>query len=271
MNVQLPARLGRTAVALGAAGLLAVASFGSVDAASPTTVTNSATATASHRFCIPEWAAVVAHPGNVDRLRAAGDCEINRRFVTLDGLTYLVNHSDVLTAEHKTDLLDVNSGNPTSFAAERAGLTTLKGSIDTDTTAAALRADIAKIAPDFWVYLVAVPKTHLVVAADGSAKAAARFGPLGTELQNLINEAKTDGKDVTAAQDALDDMTAKVAQASGLIGPVAGSVLPLSPTDLNNGSAKPVLQAARQTLQQARTLLRDAGRDARKVIAILGS
>src|SRR5450755_1366245 len=157
MNFHLSPRLGRVTLALGAAGLLAIGSLSSVYAADPTTSTNSTTAAGTHHFCIPEWAAVVAHPGNVDILRAAGDCEINRRFVTLDGLTYLVNNSDVLTADHVTDLRDVNSVNPASFAAERTGLVALKSQIDADGTVAALRLDVAKIAPDYRVYLLVVP------------------------------------------------------------------------------------------------------------------
>ncbi|HLY13964.1 MAG TPA: hypothetical protein VKR24_06405 [Candidatus Limnocylindrales bacterium] len=271
MNFKLSPRLGRVTLALGAAGLLAIGSLGSVYAADPTTSTNSTTAAAVHHFCIPEWAAVVAHPGNVDILRAAGDCEINRRFVTLDGLTYLVNHSDVLTADHKTDLLTGGGVNPASFEWEHAGLTTLKVSIDADTTIATLRTDIAKIAPDYRVYLLVVPKTHIVAAADGAAKVSAKFGPLATELQNLINQAKADGKDVTAAQAKLDDLNAKVGQANGLIAPVAGTVLPLSPADWNSGAAKPVFQAARTSLHQARGLLVDARQDAHQIIVLLGS
>jgi len=271
MNFKLSPRLGRMTLALGAAGLLAVGSFGSVYAADPSTSPNSTTAAAVHHFCIPEWAAVKAHPGNADILRAAGDCEINRRFVTLDGLTYLVNHSDVLTADHKTDLLTGGGVNPASFVWEHSGLATLKASIDADTTIASLRTDIAKIAPDYRVYLLVVPKTHIVAAADGSAKVAAKFGALETELQNLINLAKADGKDVTAAQAKLDDLNAKVGQANGLIAPVAGTVLPLSPADWNSGAAKPVFQAARTSLHQARTLLVDARKDAHQIIVLLGS
>lgn len=274
MKLQLSPRLGRFAVALGAAGLLAAGSFSSVYAADPTATspaTNSTATTAVHRFCIPEWAAVKAHPGSVDVLRAAGDCEINRRFVTLDGLTYLVNHSDVLTAEHKTDLITGNSINPASFVAEKSGLTALKATIDADTTVAALRTNIGKIAPDYRVYLLVVPKTHITAAADGAAKASARFVPLASELQNLINQAKAGGKDVTAAQAALDDLNAKVAQANGLIAPVVGSIMSLSPADWNNGIAGPALKSARVTIHSARALLRDARQDAHKVIVLLGS
>ena len=270
MKLQLPPRLGRAAIAFGAAGLLAVGSFTSVYAADPTTATNSTATTAVHRFCIPEWAAAKAHP-SVDTFRAVGDCEINRRFVTLDGLTYLVNHSDVLTADHKTDLLTGGSVNPASFSAEKSGLAALKATIDSDTTVAALRTDIGKIAPDYRVYLVVVPKTHLVAAVDGTAKASARFVPLASELQNLINQAKAAGKDVTAAQAALDDMNAKVGQANGLIAPVAGSILPLSPADWNNGIAGPAFKSARQAIHSARVLLRDARQDAHHVIVLLGS
>jgi hypothetical protein len=270
MKVHLASRLGRATVALGAGGLLAIGSFSSVYAADPSPTTDSTAATAVHRFCIPEWAAVAAHP-SVDTLRAAGDCEINRRFVTLDGLTYLVNHSDVLTAEHMTDLRDVNSVNPASFAAEQTGLASLKGQIDSDTTLATLRLDVAKIAPDYRVYLLVDPKTHLVSAADATEKTSAKFGPLATELQNLINQAATDGKDVSAAQAKLDDMNAKVTQANGLIAPVAGLILPLSPADWNNGTAGPMLKSARQTIQQTRTLLVGARQDAHQVIVLLGS
>jgi len=264
--------LGRSAVArsvlaFGAAGLLAVGSFSSVYAASPSTA---ATAAGGHRFCIPEWTAAIATPG-IDKLRAAGDCEINRRFVTLDTLTRLVNTSDVLTADHKVDLRDMNTVNPANYAAERAGLTALKASIDGDTTLAALRTDVGKIAPDYRVYLLVVPKTHLVAASDATAKAIARFGPLSSELQTLINQAKADGKDVAAAQAALDDLNAKVAQAGGLNGPVAGSILPLSPSDWNNGTAGPALTAARSSIHQARGLLLDARKDAHRVIVLLGS
>jgi hypothetical protein len=271
LNLHLSSGLARSAavrsiVAVGAAGLLAVGSFSSVYAAGPST----AAAAAGHRFCIPEWTAAVATPG-IDKLRAAGDCEINRRFVTLDALTRLVNGSDVLTADHKIDLRDVNAINPASYAAERAGLTTLKASIDSDTTLAALRADVGKIAPDYRVYLLVVPKTHLVAASDATAKAIARFGPLSSELQNLINLAKAAGKDVTAAQAALDDLKAKVAQAGTVNESVAASILPLSPSDWNNGTAKPLLTAARSSIHQARGLLVDARQDAHKVIVLLGS
>ncbi|MGH2465896.1 MAG: hypothetical protein ACRDGI_10585 [Candidatus Limnocylindrales bacterium] len=271
MRLQLTSRLGRAAVALGAAGLLAIGSFSSVYAADPTAATNSTATTAVHHFCLPEWAAVKAHPGNVDVLRAVGDCEINRRFVTLDGLTSLVNRSTVLTADHKTDLISGGGINPASFVSEHAGLTTLKATIDADTTIASLRAHIAKIAPDYRVYLLVVPKTHIVAAADGAAKTSARFVPLASELQNLINQAKADGKDVTAAQAKLDDLNAKVSQANGLISPVAGSVLPLSPANWNSAAAKPIMQAARQSLHRARNLLVDARQDAHRIIVLLGS
>jgi hypothetical protein len=270
MKLHLSPRLGRATFALGAAGLLAIGSFSSVLAAEPSPITNSTAAPAVHHFCIPEWAAVTASP-SVDTLRAAGDCEINRRFVTLDGLTYLVNNSDVLTADHMTDLRDMNSVNPASFAAERTGLVALKREIDSDGTVAALRLDVGKIAPDYRVYLLAVPKTHLVSAADATGKASAKFGPLAAELQNLINQAQADGIDVTAAQAKLADLNAKVAQANGLIAPVADSILPLSPTDWNNGTAGPILKSAGETIQQARTLLVGARQDAHQMIVLLGS
>src|ERR1035437_5759619 len=73
---------------------------------------------------------------SIDTLRAFGDCEIQRRFTTLDALTARVSGSKVLTSSDAAAL----SG---EIGATRTGLTTLKATIDAETSIPALKSDVA--------------------------------------------------------------------------------------------------------------------------------
>jgi len=255
-------RTARILVSLAAVALIAVAAVGTSTAA------ESPASGERHRFCADEWLAATANR-TVATLRAVGDCEIARRIVTLDALDARVAGADAFTDLHKDQLRKVNNVNPASYAAEKTGLLALKAKIDGETDLAALRADIARIAEDFRVYVLVVPKTHLVGGSDATDKAIDRLATLATRLQSLIDAAAARGKDVTAAQAALNDMKAKTNQADALVTPVVGTIMPLSPAAWNAGTAGPALGSARTTIQQARELLRTARADARTVIELL--
>ncbi len=262
-----PSRMARILLGLGAAGLIVAGAVGTASAASPAPSTRPV-AEGTHRFCPAEWLALRANQ-TVETLRAVGDCEINRRLATLAQLDSRVAAAPQFTDLHKDQLRKVNNVNPASYEAERAGLRALKGKIDTETDLAVLRGLIADIAEDFRVYVLVVPKTHLVGGADAADKAADRLAPLATRLQELIDKAKGNGKDVKNAQALLDDMKRKTSQADGIIAPVVGSIMPLSPADWNNGTAGPALRAAREKIHQARELLAAARSDARQIIDLL--
>lgn len=262
-----PSRMVRILLGLGAAGLIVAGAVGSASAASPAPSTRPA-AEGTHRFCAAEWLALTANR-TVETLRAVGDCEINRRLETLAHLDSRVAAAPQFTDLHKDQLRKVNNVNPASYEAERTGLRALKGQIATETDLAVLRGLIADIAEDFRVYLLVVPKTHLVGATDAADKAADRLTQLASRLQELIDKAKGNGKDVKDAQALLDEMKRKTSQADAIIAPVVGSIMPLSPADWNNGTAGPALRAARERIQQVRDLLAAARSDARQIIDLL--
>ena len=220
-----------------------------------------ATGPAGKGVCATAAAAVKAG-ATVDKLHAFGDCEINRRFTTLDSLTAKITSSKVMTSADKTALQG-------EIGSTRSGLTSLKATIDAETAIPALRVDITKIATDYRVYLLVAPQVHLVNAADGVLAAQTKFADVGTKLAARIATAKAAGKDTTAAQADLDAMNAAVAAAGNLAGPVPAKLLPLTPAQYNGGTAGPVLTSARAALTQARNDLKSAVADAKACRAAL--
>ena len=205
--------------------------------------------------CATEAAAVKAG-ASVSTLRSMGDCEINRRFATLTQLGSKVSGSKVLTSSDAAALT-------AEIASTTSGLTSLKATIDAETSIPALRAEIARIATDYRVYLLVGPQVNLVSAADGVVASQTTFAKVNTNLTARIAAAKAAGKDVTAAQADLDKMNAAVTSAVGLATPLPAALLPLTPAQYNGGTAGPVLANARTALGQARDQLKAARADAK--------
>jgi hypothetical protein len=240
------------AVGLSLAAVLAVSSAAVATAASPAPV---AGGPAGNTVCLPQREAFRAG-ASAETLRAFGDCEINRRFATLDTLSSKVSSSKVLTSAHAAALTG-------EISSTRGGLTALKARIDAETDLTALKADIRRIAMDFRVYVLLVPQANLTTGADAVAAAQPRFADIDTKLSDAITRAKAAGKDTTAAQGHLDAMDAAVAQAVSLTSGIPDRVLPLTPAQWNSGTAGPVLTDARTKLVQARGLLRTAVQEAK--------
>jgi hypothetical protein len=204
--------------------------------------------------CAPELAAL--KPASVDTLRAFGHCEINRRFTTLNDLSSRITASKFITPSDASALQsEINS--------TRSGLTSLKGTIDAETSIPSLKLEIVQIATDYRVYLLVVPQVNLINAADAVMVAQSRFATVNTNLAARIAVAKAAGKDTTAAQSDLDAMNASVAAAAGLASPLPAQLLPLTPAQYNGGTAGPILNGARTALGQARDDLKSAIADAK--------
>jgi hypothetical protein len=212
--------------------------------------------------CAVEATAARTAPATVSALKAFGDCEINRRFATLTDLSARITASKVMTSSHAAALQG-------EISSTRSGLTSLKATIDADTTIAALKLDIVKIAADYRVYLLVVPQVNLVNGADGVLATQSRFSQVGTNLAARIAAAKGAGKDTTAAQADLDAMNAAVAKAVSLATPLPASLLPLTPAQYNGGTAGPVLNNARAAILSARDQLKAAVADANACRAAL--
>lgn len=248
------------ATAIAAGGLAALTLAGGVFAASPAPASTAPTAHPD-TVCAAQRAAVKKDP-SVANLIALGDCEIGRRYVTLNRLEAAVIVAPFLTSGDRTALEN-------EIDATRTGLQGLKTTIDADTTVDALKTDLPKIASDYRVYLLVVPQVHLTRGADAESAASGRLTALATRLQELITFAASHGKDVTAANAALAAMKTDIGDAQGQLTGLSGKILALTPADWNDGTAAPILNGARASEKSAHDELVAARNEAKAVVAAL--
>ncbi|HEX5590340.1 MAG TPA: hypothetical protein VFX65_08645 [Candidatus Limnocylindrales bacterium] len=216
--------------------------------------------TARHR-CAAAWRAAAAEP-TVANYQAVGFCEIDRRLATIDRLGSAIEDARALTDDHQRALEQILDDAAT-------GLRELRAEIEADASLAELREDIRSIFEDFRIYVLVVRQVWLVVAADTVDAAGAALGETGADLAVLIERAEAAGQDVTEAVEHHAAMEAAVAAALAAVDGVADDVLPLTPADWNDGTAGPILRAARQAIADARADLRTAMTEARQVVAAL--
>jgi hypothetical protein len=211
--------------------------------------------------CAAAWVAVRADR-TLENTQAVVYCEVDRRLDAIDRLHALVDNADVLTAAHAASLTTILDGSA-------SGLTALRARIAADTTVASATADVRRIFTDYRVYVLVSRQVLLVRADDGVGVAADRLATAAGQLESAIEQAESNGRDVTAARRHLEAMTAAMAAARGEVAGDPAAILGQTPADWNAGTAKPVLDAGRASVSAARTDLRTALREARAVLAAL--
>jgi len=204
-----------------------------------------------------------AAPGarrDVGTVKARAHAAIARRLETLARLAARVRDNEYVSAAHRRALGDL-------LAAQTRGLTALDAKIQADTDVDTLKADVKSIVTDYRVYLLTVPKVHLVIGADTELAAAEKLDQVAVRLQAKIDAARAAGKDVSAAQGHLDAMKAKVAEVRSAASGVADAVLPLVPQEYP--ANKPTLEAGQASLKTGRAAVQSARELARQVVADL--
>lgn len=193
-------------------------------------------------------------------------CEraIDDRLTALDRLAAAVDGRPAVTDEHQATL-------DGQFADARDGLTALRAEIAAATDAATLRADCQQIVTGYRVYLVVVPRTHEVVAADAVVDGADRLTARVDDLEAAIDTAEAAGHDVAHDRELLADLQAKVTAAHDAAAGVPDTVIGLTAADWDAGIAEPALESGHTTLKQARGDLTAALQDARQIVQDLQS
>src|SRR5882724_11738468 len=119
----------------------------------------------------------------IDHLKQECETALDRRVAALGALRATVSGNGYLTASDKAALLD-------QIASESDGLGALRARIAGDTDLAALKADCKDIVGNFRVYLLMVPKVHLMVAAAMTVHLAQKVTDLAGKLQAPIDRAR---------------------------------------------------------------------------------
>jgi hypothetical protein len=187
-----------------------------------------------------------------------GDQEIARRLASLSMFLSKINAATKLTASDKATLTaEVN--------ATIDGLNALKVKLDGETTVAAARTDAQSIYTEYRVYALVAPKVALVKVADDQQVAEQKLQTLIQKFQTRLNAAKAKGKNVSALETTLSDMTQKVNASASVSSAVQTKVIDLQPTDYNNDHA--ILSGDSAQLKAAHADNVAAYQDAKQIVA----
>jgi hypothetical protein len=202
-----------------------------------------------------------APPARLTELKARADEAVKERLTQIDTLSGRLNGAGADCGQN-ADVLG-------QLATDKSGLQSLDATIQAETDGKKAVAEYRQIFTDFRVYWLQTPKTQEVVACDRASKADATLTSLRQKIQARVDEAKGKGYDVSGAQAALDDMGAKLTDATTNANQASSSVADLQPDKGDQSvlsSNFAALSKGRQELHTAWSDLQAARRDARSAI-----
>jgi hypothetical protein len=176
-----------------------------------------------------------ASAGRVAVAKARVDVSVDRRVATIDRVSARISSDTNLTAAEKATLTG-------DLGTRRADLGSLKAKVDGESTVAAIKADVKAARSAGKGDQSAELATLYLRGADASAYLDAVDRRVGT-LQSRLDKAKAAGKDVTAAQNAVADLQAKVTDARAHLKGFGQALLSAQPASAGFPAAKATLKA----------------------------
>lgn len=186
----------------------------------------------------------------VTAIQGRSDTEITAR---IDSLNKLLSRLGSMKNIPSSDEASLAS----SIQTEIANLTSLKGSIDADTSTSTLVTDYQSITKSYRVYALVLPQASITAAADRVLDLVNAFNALATKLQAYVTTAQNNGTNVSAAVSALADLTAKTTDASTQANAAISEVSGLQPDQ----GATSTLQANTGALKDAQSKIKAATTD----------
>jgi hypothetical protein len=180
---------------------------------------------------------------SIDPLRAALDKQIQNSIRSLQQLETTVGRT---SGPSSSDIAAIDA----ELNSLIADLNALKTKVDSETTLAALQADLATLNGQGALYRDATLWVRLVVGAEKVVASGPGLVTLENTLAAAIAAAPA-GPEVTDAQTCLNDMKLAVTAGEGLAGPLPATLLAITPSQLSSGAADPTLMQVNQTLFRA--------------------
>ena len=198
----------------------------------------------------------------MERMHATANKEIDRRTAALDALSARVQAMKHITDSDKTSLEGM-------ITAEASNLAALKTTIAADTDLTTLKADIQSITKSYRIFMLIIPRGHIIAAADRVNDVAGAMGDVGTKLQTRITAAQAAGNDVATLNTALTDLTAKLTDAKTNAAAAIAEISGLTPDNgdqavMNANTA--ALRDARKKINAAQADIKAARQDAQTII-----
>lgn len=178
------------------------------------------------------------------------DQEISRRITNLNNLAARIGEMKKLSSSEISNLASSTQG-------QVSNLTALKAKIDADTDLTTLRTDVQSVTKSYRIYMLVIPQTAIMAAADRVMTIVDAMNIIGGKIQARITSAQSSGKDVTSLQTAFSDLTAKLADADTQAQAAIAEVSGLTP---DNG-VQTQMQANANALKDARSKIKTAQQD----------
>lgn len=195
-----------------------------------------------------------------ENLKNRASNEITRRITTLTHVISKISAIKRLTESQKNSLTS-------DIQAEIESLKLLNTKIQADTDIETLRTDVKSIVTSYRIYLLYLPQTQIIIAADALLKTSDTITQLVAKLQTRITEDKNAGKDTSSLEKILADMQTKIEDAKTQANNAINTVSQLKPTDYPGN--KPSLQEARTMLHTGLKDLQTVRQDTQKIITDL--
>ncbi len=155
-------------------------------------------------------AAAQRQSNDLARIITRGDSMIQVRLTSLQNLLTRVQNDKRLTPDEKTSFEN-------DITTTSSNLTTLKTKLDADTDAPTALADAKSIVTSYRIYMIFEPKIRLLAIIDNLQTTSIKISGIIASVQNLLNTLKSEGKDVTTAQNALNDASSQVSAINSLL------------------------------------------------------
>ncbi len=243
-------RLNRMLAGATAGAAMLVLAGGQAAMAAPSAAPSTAPSTAP-KTCSADQLAYV---------QARVDLAVAHRQLALTGVTGLLAQRPHVTDAHRATLSGLVSSDST-------GLTTTDAKVHADTTCKQAVTDGRTVVTSYRVFMLLVPQAHLVTASDTGAYGAGKLAATEPTLQAGI-DAITDPTKKAQAQAAFDDLVAQTKVATDDFAGVGDVVLALVPADMP--AKQGTLTTERGKVQNGRTALRSALKDAKTIGSLLG-
>ncbi|MDE2188751.1 MAG: hypothetical protein KGJ35_03435, partial [Patescibacteria group bacterium] len=173
-----------------------------------------------------------------------GDTEIANRIDSLNKLLSRINAMVKVSESTKSNL-------STSINTLVSNLTTLKATIDADTSTTSLKTDMQSIVNAYRIYMLVIPQANIAAASDRVLTIAGELNTIAAKIQ-AANTANN-----SVAVSALADLSAKTADATTQANAAVSETASLQP---DNGN-KTVAAANTAALKDARTKIQTAVKD----------
>ena len=230
---------------------------------SSSSMNTSASATVSSRRTALNAKLSAKQKLNQSSLVTKSDTAIDKRVADLNDLSTKIADMKNVSDADKASL-------SSSIASEVSNLTDLKTKISADTDMASLTADAKSITTDNRVYGLVVPQARITSANDKAVTVMNMLSAMVPKLQQRISDAQAAGKNVDALTAALNDLNAKLADATSLSGSIPGAISTLTPDQGNKtvaASNEAALKAGRKNLALIQADLAAGRKDVAKITA----